>query len=468
VEAQQPLGVLVLRIDPSTYLFPLLSQWPVPSDSAETILVRRDGKDVLFLNPLRFDPEAALSLRLPLTNTNNLAVRAVLGQTGIVEGLVYRGIQAIADIRPVPGTEWYLVSKIDMVEFLAPLRSRMWLTLGMVVLLTLASGVGLLTLWRGQQNRFYRERFRTLEELHTSEDKFKKAFKTSPDSITITRATDGNYVSANQAHEKILGFTEAEILGKTSVELGIWVHEEDRKKIVSDLRAKGHVDNFEALFRAKNGNLVEGSMSAALVDIEGVPHILSTTRDISERKQAEKLILESKRLLQQLVDGAQSLIYLVDTEGRFILVNKQLADLFGLPIDEVIGKSREAFLPEEIAHSHRANDLEVIASRKMRVFEEEDPQKEGVKTYFSTKFPVLNSDGVIYAIGGISTDITDRKKIQAKLAEQLDELKRWQVVMMGREERIMELKEEVNRLLTENGKSKRYGKTELDDDNKPG
>ncbi len=99
LDGMRPLGVLVMRIDPTTYLFPFLQYWPIPSKTSETLIVRRDGNDVLFLNNLRFDTSASLARRMPLSNNNAPAVRAVLGQLGVAEGIDYRGNPVIADVR---------------------------------------------------------------------------------------------------------------------------------------------------------------------------------------------------------------------------------------------------------------------------------------------------------------------------------------------------------------------------------
>lgn len=91
-----PDAVLILRINPEEYLYPLIQSWPIPSQSAETLLVRRDGNEVLFLNTLRFEPGAALNLRLPLSRVEVPAVQAALGKLGEVEGRDYRGVEVLA------------------------------------------------------------------------------------------------------------------------------------------------------------------------------------------------------------------------------------------------------------------------------------------------------------------------------------------------------------------------------------
>ncbi|MDD5495117.1 MAG: hypothetical protein PHG36_10675, partial [Dehalococcoidia bacterium] len=93
-----PLGTVVVLIDPDDYLYPLISNWPTPSTTAETLLIRRDKNDALFLNELKFQKNTALKLRIPLSRQDIPAVKAALGQEGIVEGIDYRGVPVIADI----------------------------------------------------------------------------------------------------------------------------------------------------------------------------------------------------------------------------------------------------------------------------------------------------------------------------------------------------------------------------------
>jgi two-component system, cell cycle sensor histidine kinase and response regulator CckA len=103
-EGTVPFGALVLVSDVQTYLYPLIQSWPVPSKSAESLLVRRDGDSVLFLNELRHRRRTALSFRMPLTQTTVPAVMAALGRQGVVEGSDYRGVKVFAALQPVTGT----------------------------------------------------------------------------------------------------------------------------------------------------------------------------------------------------------------------------------------------------------------------------------------------------------------------------------------------------------------------------
>ncbi len=133
------------------------------------------------------------------------------------------------------------------------------------------------------------ERKRTEAALAVSEEKFRKAFYTNPDAVSLNRLADGLYVSINTGFTKIMGYAEGDIVGRTSIELNIWDDPDDRRRLVADLQEHGVVENLEARFRAKSGALKDGLVSAALIEIEGRPHLLGIVRDITERKQAEKL-----------------------------------------------------------------------------------------------------------------------------------------------------------------------------------
>jgi signal transduction histidine kinase len=136
-------GVVLLRVDPAEYLFPLIQSWPTPSPSAETLLVRRDGEEVVYLNDLRHRRGTALRLRFPASDPNLPAARVARGETGEFTGIDYRGVPVLSAVRPIAGTRWFIVAKVDLSEIRAPLRREIRLMGGIVILMILAAGFGL-------------------------------------------------------------------------------------------------------------------------------------------------------------------------------------------------------------------------------------------------------------------------------------------------------------------------------------
>ena len=164
-----------------------------------------------------------------------------------------------------------------------------------------------------------------------SEEKFRKAFYTSPDSININRMSDGMFVSMNEGFSRITGYTEKEIIGRTSVELNIWANPEDRQKLLDGLKKEGEVKNLDAAYRMKNGELRYGLMSASVIHLQGVPHILSITRDITDRRRAEEKLRESQELLSAVFDHVQAGIVLVDAAThRIVNANRMAAEMCGV------------------------------------------------------------------------------------------------------------------------------------------
>jgi PAS domain S-box-containing protein len=134
------------------------------------------------------------------------------------------------------------------------------------------------------------EREQAREALRKSEEKFARAFHTSPDAIAINHLSDGLYLDINEGFTALTGYTPEDVQGKTSAEIAIWHDMADRARLVAGLREQGIVHQLEAVFRRKDGSLGAGLMAASVIEIEGVMCILSITRDISSLKEAREAL----------------------------------------------------------------------------------------------------------------------------------------------------------------------------------
>jgi two-component system, cell cycle sensor histidine kinase and response regulator CckA len=142
--------------------------------------------------------------------------------------------------------------------------------------------------------------------------------------------------------------------------------------------------------------------------------LVATINSLLRLKKAEEARRESEYRLQAILDQTPALVYVLDMEGRFTMVNRQLARILGQPQDAILGKTRYAFLPKETADQHRANDMEIALTAKAAIVEEINYEPDGQHTYLSVKSPLLDKTGATIAICGMSTDITDRKKVEAE------------------------------------------------------
>lgn len=144
--------------------------------------------------------------------------------------------------------------------------------------------------------------------------------------------------------------------------------------------------------------------------------------NITERKLAEEQRRLSEQRLQAILDHSPAVIHLKDAQGRYLLVNRRFEQLFDISHEEVVGLAPHDLFTQETADALRNHDLKVLTARAPMEFDETLPQNGELRTYISVKFPLLDAAGVAYALGSISTDITERKRAEDKLNRAYREL----------------------------------------------
>jgi PAS domain S-box-containing protein len=250
------------------------------------------------------------------------------------------------------------------------------------------------------------------EKVRKSCEKYKIAYMNSPDAININRLSDGMYVSVNDGFTKILGYTENDAIGRSSLEMNIWVNPEDRENLVKELESGGNVKDYEADFLSKTGNIVPGLLSASLIDLDGVPHILTVVRDITASKKAEEALAKEQFLINSLMNNLSDHVYFKDLNSKFIRTNKSHAISFGLSDPKhVIGKSDFDFFTEKAANQAFEDEQAIIKTGQSILKEEKLTRKDSSDVWFSAmKMPLRDNDGKIIGTFGISRDITGRKR----------------------------------------------------------
>lgn len=250
------------------------------------------------------------------------------------------------------------------------------------------------------------------EKVRKSCEKYKIAYMNSPDAININRLSDGMYVSVNDGFTKILGYTENDAIGRSSLEMNIWVNPEDRENLVKELESGGNVKDYEADFLSKPGNIVPGLLSASLIDLDGVPHILTVVRDITASKKAEEALAKEQFLINSLMNNLSDHVYFKDLNSKFIRTNKSHAISFGLSDPKlVIGKSDFDFFTEQAANQAFEDEQAIIKTGQSILKEEKLTRKDCSDVWFSAmKMPLRDNDGKIIGTFGISRDITGRKR----------------------------------------------------------
>lgn len=157
--------------------------------------------------------------------------------------------------------------------------------------------------------------------LQNSEEKFKKSFYSSPDGITITRLSDGQFISVNPGYCEIFGYNENEIIGFKSTDLNLWINIEDRNKWVTLMMNIGEIKNYESKFRAKSGDIIDCLVSSSIIELNNEKCILTLTRDISLRKRAEEALIKKNEDLDYMNK------FMVNREVRMSEMKREVNEL---------------------------------------------------------------------------------------------------------------------------------------------
>ena len=182
------------------------------------------------------------------------------------------------------------------------------------------------------------EHKRVQEALKKSEEKFAKAFRESPMALTLTSARDHRYVDVNETFEHVAGYSREEALGRTALDLGIWVDPSQRLKFVRRLLAEGSIRNLEVAFRTKDGDTRVGLGSAELIEIDGEQFVLSSVMDITERKRAERALRESEERFRTVFRSAPVGMVMISPEGRFLAANEAFCKFVGYSETELLSR----------------------------------------------------------------------------------------------------------------------------------
>jgi PAS domain S-box-containing protein len=308
-----PLGTILLRVDPRRHLYPLLVRWPVPSRTAEVILARREGNEVVFLHDVRHRPDAALKLRLPVDSAFLPTARAARGEMGTREGIDYRFEPVISSARAIPGSRWILVAKVDQAEVYAPIRADAARAVLSVVTLLLTVGLAAAYLLRERHALALQRGLSAERDRGNLAERLALVTQHAND-IILVLSEDGRILEANERASAAYGYTIAELLSMNTADFRV-----DGDHAAAAERLRGMADHqgvrFESRHRRKDGSTFDVEISGRAVMSEGRRVIMAIHRDVSERKAHEVQIERLNRLYAALSHVNQAIVRATTSEG---------------------------------------------------------------------------------------------------------------------------------------------------------
>ena len=354
------LGFIVLRCRAADYLYPLIQSWPTPSRSAETLLVERQGEEVVFLNELRYRSQTALSLRESLSQTGLPAVQAVLGKRGMLDGKDYRGVEVLADLRPIPNTPWFMVAKVDQDEILAELSYRA-ASIGVIVgALILLAAAATAFVYKRRQAGLYRQLLESKSQRQETQEQFRATLYSIGDGV-LTVNTQACITGMNPVAERLTGWTEAEACGKPLDEVFVILNQETRTPVanpVATVLRDGVVvglANHTVLIARDGTEHAIADSAAPIRNEQGVVNgVVLVFSDVTEQYHMREVLRRSEReyrlLFEGMMEGFALHEIVCDASGkpvdyRFLSMNPAFERMTGLRAADVVGRTVREVIP---------------------------------------------------------------------------------------------------------------------------
>ena len=371
-DAEQPVGVVRLVIDQRQFVYPALRSLPLPYQTAEAMLFRVDGREVVALSGLRLRADAALNFRIPIVpESQRPIVRAVLGEFGEVEGVDYRNMPVLATTRKIPNSPWLLSTKVDCAEIYAPINRHAWLVLTLTVLL--AALVGILA------ELFWERKRRALAE------RVEYLMNNANDAILV----QDEYLHIQEANSRALelfGFSLAELRAMTSaIELRAPAARPDFHAQTDPLFLNEQAI-YETVYQRKDGTVLPVEISSRVVKIAGRCYVFSILRDLTLAKAQARQIVQLSRYYNTLGQINQGIARVHSRKDLFREVCRLAADHGGFKAVWIGLLNRET---QAVLTAAAAGESREIFER-VRIYADDRPEGRGtIGTCIRTGQPAI-------------------------------------------------------------------------------
>ncbi len=298
------------------------------------------------------------------------------------------------------------------------------------------------------------ERKRAEAELRRTSDLL-RAVASGTDDAVFVKDLEGRYLLVNEAAARFVGRPAAEIIGLD--DRALFDGEGARQVMANDraVRGSGQAQTGEERLTAAGATRTYLATKAPYRDAHGnIIGTIGISRDITDRKQAEATLRETEARLRIVTDNARVGLVVVSPERRYLFANAAYAEIYDLPVADLVGRKVADVLAPVYEDQIRPRLDRGLAGEQV-TYELHRPTPAGERHY-EVNYEPTAANGTVANVVVVVMDITERKRTEQKMRTQLDELLRWQQVMVNREERVQQLKTEVNELLVKQGEPPRY------------
>ncbi|GEM_PF-974062 len=419
IENGNVVGAIVFQINPKNFLFPLIQSWPTPSKTSESLIVQKEGDSVHILNTPRFRESTAGPLRFPLTAKEKPSVQAILGQIGSTEGVDYRANHVLADIRKVPFTRWYIVSKVDKSEIFSDLFIMTIIIATFTLFLILLAGVTITWIYHYRQKNAYKLLFLKEKDLSDAQQQLQNTYRLAKIGAWEWNSSLNSFTWSEELLE-IAGFDSSQSTPgidelPSMFVAGDWDRLKAAAKSALERRNPFHL---ELQFIRQDGDVrCVSTFGETLLDKEGcVIGLNGTVQDITTQRLSEEKIRKSEAKYISIFENTGTATLLVEEDMTISMANIQNFQMTGYTPEELVGRKWIQFVDPLSLEIMQKNHLLRRAHPGMA------PDKYEVK--------LIRKDGqvrdTVISIGMIQNtkqsivsmfDITDHKQAQEALIE---------------------------------------------------
>ena len=515
----RPIAAILLRIDPYEYLYPLVQHWPVPSKTAETLIVRREGDSILYLNELRHRAGTTLKLRSSIRDQWLLAARILREETGLQEGVDYRGVPVLGVGLPIPNSSWFMVAKVDQAEIYTPLLRQAWTTAVIVTVLICSFTLGVGLFWWRKTAKFLREGLADKQEIERlnglyaaisqvdqavmragsrqelldsvcrimveyarypfawigEHDEAQRMVKPVASAGTPREFLDGQQFFTDERKESWSPTNIAVREARPEV-LNEFGGDQYRVRWREQMAHHGFCSTaaFPIFFRGKVwGNLTVYSSEAAffrdkentlLVEAASdISFALDRLEDQAGHRRTQEAMRESEERFRSLYENATIGLYRTTPDGRILLANPTLVRMLGYDsVDKLTQVNLEergfsANIPRRVYREQieRAGEIIGLETSWLRKDGSSVHVRESARRVRDAAGNTLYYDGTV-------EDITERKRVERALKENVENLRRMATVVSDSNDAII-LHDLEGKILAWNlGAKETYGYTEAE------